>query len=308
MDRREFLSVTGRMAILSALGPLFHKASAQGLYLPVPYKHPTLGSDSTEPVGKRIINYLDISGSRDDEEYKLDKETLAETIESADFKNAIFYPGGPQSVALAFADFGSLSELRIGWLDVRKGQEYKLIQVAKEIRELPRRESGGTSQVAALTNAALCLDNCPWQAKRSIVDLFTDGAQNTNGSNSDVKNNVEMLARNQKATINALITLDEADFEKWVKDYLLTPPGFFSSDGSPLEPGFCKIVATQRSSSNDPGNTGGQTHTVVEYHKAVQLAYRRKLILETAGIELEDLRKLDMQRINGGSLPLRNML
>ena len=134
------------------------------------------------------------------------------------------------------------------------------------------------------------LENCPWKGGRNIVDMITDGKS----SPLSLKGPIEALATKHEATVNALITLDDdaPNLDKFAAKHLVTPSGFVKSNGKPLDPGFVKIVATQLSTKS-PG-------AMVEYHKAMELAFRRKLILEVAGLELEELRGIALTR------PLQN--
>ena len=63
-------------------------------------------------------------------------------------------------------------------------------------------------------------------------------------------------------------------------------------DGSYLEPGFVKAVATEYSEESSTG--------ISAYYKAMELACRRKFVLEVAGITLEELQ----QKMGRDHLPL----
>lgn len=259
--------------------------------MPKVFTHETLTSVSKEDVGTRLVCLFDVSASIDATEYEVQLESMAAAIGSQDFQDAIFFKGGPESVAICVVDFGDTAGLRIGWVDIRKGDEAKLKLLANEIRHLTRRESGNTNHGSAMEVALACLENCPWKAKRSIVDLITDGKHN---SGPEPQPFIKKLTA-EGATVNALITLDnEADIEEWMRKNILTPPGVRKADGTPLEPGFVKVVATQKSATN-PG-------AIVEYRKAMELAFRRKLILEVAGLDIEkapDWRKLGEEGARG---------
>lgn len=283
MDRRLFLKASA-----GALGTMFAATTGrvfaqQTEYVvpPVRFVHPTLASNNPAQVGVRLVCLYDVSGSIDSTEHDIQLEVMAEAIGSEDFRNAIFYQGGPQSLAICVADFGSTAEMRIGWIDIRKGDDDKLKLLAHEIRQLKRREVGSTNHATALEYSIQCLDKCPWRGKRSIVDMLTDGENNEGGDSAqrmDIAR--DMLAKKHEATINALITLDgDANLEQWARKNLVTESKYIKADGTYLDPGFVKVVATQQT---DQG-------ALVKYHDAMKMAFRRKLILEVAQLELEDL-------------------
>lgn len=289
MNRRSFLraalgSVGGLLVAQYGLAsPREYMVQAAN---PVPptFVHPKLASNRTAPVGARIVCLYDISASIDEAEHNIQLDVMAETIASEDFKNAIFYPGGPQSLAICVADFGDTGEVRVPWIDIGPGEEDKLKLLAHEIRGLKRRQFGSTNHISGLRIANDCMANCPWQAKRSIVDVLTDGEHNSGGGLSELTALRDQLATQHETTINALITLDNNSFEleKWAKDNLITPARFLKRNGALLDPGFVKIVATQQT---DAG-------ALVKYNDAMKIAFRRKLILEVAGIELDELHKI----------------
>lgn len=287
MNRRTFLkSIAGSAAAVFAAQsgialaePPHQIFNPQIVTSPI---HPTLASNSTDAVGLRLVCIYDVSGSIDETEHKFQLDAMANALETKDFQDAIFYRGGPQSIAISFVDFGDDAAMRIPWVDIRKGDGYKLPLLANEVRQLRRREDGGTNHVGALKQAIKNFDVCPWKAERTIIDVLTDGEHNAGAW--DLTGTRETLTKQYEATINALITIDEDDLEDWTKEKLVTPPGHIKRDGRVLDAGFVKVVGTQQSSKN-PG-------ALIEYHQAVEMAFRRKLILEVAGIELEELHKV----------------
>lgn len=285
MNRRDFLKAAayglGGLAVLKPGLILAEPDELSALNLPSGFIHPVMGSANPDPVSVRLICWFDVSGSIDANEYEEQINAMASAIGSQDFQDAVFFRNGPQSLAICVADFGSHAALRIPWLDVRPGQGYKLTQLANEVMGLKRRESGSTNHFSALVESARFFENCPWSATdRNVVDILTDGQDNVGDGLPEEA--VEVLARQHEATVNALITVppNEKDLEEWTKKYLATPGHFIRSDGRALDRGFVKVVARQ-----DSGNTFNKVH------KSMQLAFRQKLILEVADIELENLRK-----------------
>lgn len=257
--------------------------------------HSTLASNNPDPVGVRLILWFDVSSSIDENEYHAQLDAMASAIRSKDFQDALSFSYGPQSIALCVADFGTNVELRIPWLDVRPGENDKLRALAAEITGLERRENGMTSHVSALHHSLDCFQNCPWEAQRSIVDIMTDGKNNNGGSADAVKAFVKKLATDHEATVNALVTVPytQKDLKEWSTKNLVTPGGFIKKDGSALDRGFVKIVAVQ-----DRGNT------LNKMGDAMRIAFRQKLILEVADLEIEELRQQVASERRAGPLGL----
>lgn len=309
MNRRAFLKaaaygIGGAAAVKSGLvfagkglssSPLqsqYNLAAAEGASR---FIHPTMASNSLDPVGVRLVCWFDVSGSIDNNEYDAQLEAMASAIRSQDFQDAVYFSHGPQSLAICVADFGSSADIRIPWLDIRKGDKHKFHQLADEITGLTRRETGSTSHISALGFSMDCLDNCPWEATRTVVDVMTDGKNNTGGSNTTVKSYVKNLAEDYEATVNALVTVtsSERDLDEWARKTLVTPGGFIKQDGRALDRGFVKVVARQ-----DNGNT------LNKVHDAMRIAFREKLILEVADLELDNLREQVTKERRAGPLGL----
>ena len=185
LSRRAFL-MAGGAAATSLLLPkagfsmpddMDRDTDLPGVVLPKGYKHPTLASDSTEPVGVSLICLFDSSSSIDTRELEIELGAMAEAFRSEEIKGALFGEGGPESMAVCVADFGSRTRMRIPWLDVRKGEAWKLDALAGEIERLPRRELGNTYETTALQYCLQFMNHLPWEAKRSVVDVITDPTQ-----------------------------------------------------------------------------------------------------------------------------------
>jgi hypothetical protein len=243
---------------------------------PVSVVHPTLASSSLKPVGARMVLLFDVSYSVDDLELQAQTEAMSEAIGSEDFKNAIFYPGGPGSIAICVAEFHDEAKLRIGWVDVRKGEEYKLKQLAKEVADLERVDGGSTSQVYALRLARKLLKEAPWEGESNKVCLITDGKENVYHKNREdselLHEEVSELAEKYGATVNAFITetRSESDLKEWSEENLITKDKHLREKDNPVDPGFVMVVATQNSAKN-PG-------AMVKYINAMRLALRSTII------------------------------
>ena len=228
--------------------------------------------DNSETVGARLVFLFDSSGSIDNTEYQVQLDAMADALGSQDFRDAIFFDSGPGSVAICFADYGSSAAVRIDWVEIRKGDDKKLKELADRVANLERRESGSTSHAAGFNLAAERFKNCPWPSDRNIVNITTDGK--TNQDRDILPQSRDNLIRNYKATINALVTIvyGEEDLDVWSGEHLTTPTGFYKNDKDILEPGFYKIVADQVSERNNGG--------ISKHKDAMRWAFQRSLVIE----------------------------
>jgi hypothetical protein len=243
-----------------------------------------------EEVGARLLCVFDASSSVSDAEYAVQLRATASAIRSQDFRDAIFFAGGPGSLSIAFMSFGSSCDIEIPWVDIREGDDAKLLRLADEVEGLGRRESGMTHHVKALFYAALCMQYCPWQGTRSIVDFMTDGKDNDNLQPREelIRGAVRQLGIDHRATVNALITVDpssaDADLEAWTNENIITPPGIVSADAQYVTPGFNQVVAFERSEETSRG--------IVLYERTMETAFKEKLIREVAGLTPDELNRV----------------
>lgn len=245
--------------------------------IPVESYFHEMASDSTEPVGVAYVFGVDVSGSitSHNNEYQSQLNSLAETIESSDFRQAIFMPGGPGSAAIMVADYGTGSMLTVGWIDLRENDPARFQEVANIIRAIPRRESGVTNHHMFLQNALIGLDflDQRWGANRKLVIVKTDGVA-TNGPSSVVPYRQE-LAERHGASISTLVTrVRNQDVYTWSRNHLTTPANtFIGPDGRFVPQGITVEVATELET---------QSADIASYRDRVLLAIRRLTLTQTA--------------------------
>ena len=120
---------------------------------------------------------LDVSGSVDAQEYRLQTDGLANALEDPEVAEAFLaFPEAP--VALFVFEWSGLNSQRVlqDWIDIRSLND--LAQVADRLRRTTRSEKDGATAVgealefgtAALANRRMC-----W---RLVLDLSGDGASN----------------------------------------------------------------------------------------------------------------------------------
>ena len=247
------------------------------------YKHPELATNSNAPVGMAIVCAIDISGSISSPsgEYHSQIQALGEAIASDDFRQSIFMPGGPESVAICVVDYDDRSKLLIPWVDFRNDDPAKFVQLGVEVQSLERRSNGGTEHAAALENASLCFGNLPWESHRNSVNVMTDGTSSV----TNVQNWRRILAEEFDATIYALVTEGNysATLNPWAEKNLVTPGNTYTKkDGRPLPAGFVHTVATERQTQ-----TLGSSPGTGPFRDQVRLALRRQVILQTASLDID---------------------
>lgn len=244
------------------------------------FTHPSLASESEEPVGARLLCVFDASSSVDNREYTVQQNVTAAALRSPDFKEAVY--SGPGSLAIAFMAFGSRADIVIPWLDIRQGDDDKFEQLAQSVEALSRPESGSTYHIRALHYAMLSMGYCPWQAQRGIVDFMTDGKDNDSFTPREpfVQLSVRQLAEEFNTTVNTLLTINptgnDGDLEEWANANLLTPAGLQYRGGQFVNPGFSKVVAFE--------STDDSTSAIVRYEREMEIAFKEKLIREVVGL------------------------
>jgi hypothetical protein len=237
----------------------------------------SLASDSQKPVNARLVCVFDNSGSVNDTEYEIVRDSMAEAISSEEFLYGLCYTGGPQSIAICVVEFDSGARLRIGWVDIRvdvqptdsdeeiakkrKEAGDRLKELAAKIRGMKRSNSGDTAQIRGLQMAGLCLQHCPWGDEKgdyvvpvvNKLNMVTDGEENdvTGNQEQALKDYVATIARDFHATVNALMTEvpEYKDLNEYLAKFMATPSGFVETDGHghvvPVEAGFVATVATR---------------------------------------------------------------
>ncbi len=276
------------------------------------YRHKTLASNSTEPVGVQLVLAMDTSGSMSYEEFAIELQATATALNSELFRNAIKYKAGEQSVAIAVIDFDHVANVRVKWVDIRgkdiNDKPYnpddplnsslapdKLDALSQEVLTIWRQSEGGTVIGKALNLSKSLFLWSPWglaEGGKRVLDVFGDGA-----SAYDVRPRRDELAA-LGITINGFaIVNDEPDLEKYFEEFLVTNFFIKSPDGFYSEPGRVWAVARNlKEEDNDEAE-------LASFFGEVTRAMKQKITFEVAGLEGYYRTLAKLKRVPMFSLP-----
>lgn len=295
--------ITRRQSLMG-LGAAF-AAAATGARAIAPAACPIhpLASRSDEPVGLKLLLMNDTSDSISDEEYFIMNSAVASALSSEHVAQALFSEGGPHSLAIAVAEFDSETRWRSGWLDIRKGDpdaKDRLNALGREVLSYERQGSPKdrfTYINRALEFARAGLAGCPWQAKRSVLDFMGDGEDNDTNNSCGNDETVDVCPRkegysvrnirdsrdrlaNDGVTINGFAMIGTIhELDSYYRNNIQTPDDFFGPDGEPVPSGFVLSVA------KDIQDNGNFEKDILPFQQSVTIGFRRKMVLEIAGLK-----------------------
>ncbi|TRC92712.1 DUF1194 domain-containing protein [Mesorhizobium sp. WSM4303] len=145
--------------------------------------------DSTDEVDVAIVLAADMSGSINDTEAALQRESYASALESADVLKVI-KEGMHGRIAVTFVEwssFGSL-ETRVDWAILSDANDASFIAEAirrKSERERSAPHGSKTSISYAIDVSVVALDKLPVPTLRRIIDISGDGTNNDGSSLED---------------------------------------------------------------------------------------------------------------------------
>ena len=196
-----------------------------------------------------LVLAVDVSSSINDERFKLQREGIAEGLESKDILDAV--TGGPQqTIELAVVEWSEDQSVLIDWTIVRNRAD--MDSVLDALRTSPRPRVGYATNVGGGIGMAIALfDSAPLVPERKVIDVSGDGQENNGKVRAE---QVRDAAVAKDITINGLpITSgEEPEVDQWYKSHVVGGDGAFM------------IVANGYDSFSD--------------------AMRKKLALEVAGV------------------------
>jgi len=187
--------------------------------------HPGMAASN---VGEKLFLSLDTSGSIDNTEYSLQTNGWANAFNSASIRSTIMAtPGGIAVSAGQWSDFAGANTSPYGIPWTLLDNQTTIDGFVTSLRNLSREFSGGTG-VAAGVNAGVnaLLDNSLYSSGKLVLDISSDGTENSGGNVAAAKAN----AIANSVTINALAI--EGDFgvsgvTDWYNANVVTHPDGF---------------------------------------------------------------------------------
>ena len=180
--------------------------------------------DAAAQADVALVLAVDVSGSVSDARFRLQREGIAQAIDSDEFA-AVVSAGNHRAVEIAVVEWAEEQALIVPWTVLRSRQD--LAALAHRLRAAPRSwvhtrtdPSGGIAAAAALFAKA------PLSPTRQVIDVSGDGAQNS-GEISTAEARDAALARD--ITINGLpITSgDDPHVDDWYRAHVVGGPGHF---------------------------------------------------------------------------------
>lgn len=280
------------------------------------FAHPTLASESNEPVTMQLGLAMDTSASMSDEEYALQLRATAHALNSRLVRSAIRYRG---SVSIFVIDFGTTARLRMGWVDLRAEDlnEYphynmgytgqygedvrlsdspdKLDMLVQEILSMPRLESGSTRIWTGMQLSEEMFSNAPWiPIEGRVLDIFGDGTPDDQGTTNVMRQRLADIGVtiNGFAIVNDVPTLEE-NYQRNVVTLQNQTGQCFSytfnqgSYGEARHEEWCIETIPGRvwAMARNVESRGNGAGNVLAFYDEVTMAMKQKISVELAGLE-----------------------
>ena len=211
------------------------------------------------PVDVALVLVDDVSGSINDDEYKLEKQGYYDAFTNPGVISAI--QGGPiGAIAVAFVEFAGEGQIEnvVGWTVIHDAQSSRAF--AQKLQDAPRSSWGHTAIGEGVTLAMQDLADSGLQATRRVIDVAGDGTNNSGRPVEDARDE----AAKQGIVINGLAIANESDIP-WLQRHTHPPGGLGNYYRHSV--------------------TAGETSFVLEVHsyQSFTEAVTRKLVQEIAG-------------------------
>jgi len=171
-----------------------------------------------------LVLAVDVSSSINDERFKLQREGIAEGLESKEILDAI--ASGPrQTIELAVVEWSEDQSVLVDWTIVRNRADMDSVLAA--LRTKPRPRVGYRTNVGGGIGKAIALfDSAPLVPERKVVDVSGDGEQNHGKLKAE---QVRDAAVAKDITINGLpITSgEEPEVDRWYESHVVGGDGAF---------------------------------------------------------------------------------
>ncbi len=174
---------------------------------------------AAEPVDVALVLVDDVSGSINDDEYKLEKQGYYAAFTSPGVISAI--QGGPiGAIAVAFVEFAGAGQVDnvVGWTVVRDADSSRAF--AQKVQDAPRSSWGHTAIGEGITLGIQDLAASGVQPTRRIIDVAGDGTNNSGRPAEEARDE----AAKQGIIINGLAIANESDIP-WLQQHTHPPGG-----------------------------------------------------------------------------------
>ena len=166
---------------------------------------------------------LDVSGSIDFDEMRLQFDGLAAALADARFARAI--QAGPRRLIAmtVYTWSGSLERVAVlvPWVGMRSGKDAQAVAALMRTAESGFRLARSTSLTVAVEAGTAILGECPWFADRQLLNVAGDGATNTGPGPAPARDR----ATDRGIVINALVVGDNRETVEHYRREVVGPPG-----------------------------------------------------------------------------------
>jgi Protein of unknown function (DUF1194) len=174
-------------------------------------------------VDRAIVLAVDVSGSVNEERYRLQMQGYSKAFRSPEVVNAITN-GVRHAIAVTLVEWSAPNEQMqmIEWTVIDGEASARSFAIA--LAEIPRAFSSTTSISGAINYAVELLETCPHDTRRKVIDVSGDGANNAGRPVDEARD--AAIARG--ITINGLpILADEAGVDTHYRAHVVGGPGAF---------------------------------------------------------------------------------
>jgi Protein of unknown function (DUF1194) len=174
---------------------------------------------AAQAVDVALVLVDDVSGSINDDEYKLEKQGYYDAFTNSGVVSAI--QGGPiGAIAVAFVEFAGEGQVEtvVNWTVIHDAASSRAF--AQKLQDAPRSSWGHTAIGEGVTLAMQDLAGSGVQATRRVIDVAGDGTNNSGRPVEDARDE----AAKQGIVINGLAIANESDIP-WLQRHTHPPGG-----------------------------------------------------------------------------------
>jgi Protein of unknown function (DUF1194) len=171
-----------------------------------------------------LVMAVDVSSSVNEERFSLQREGIANGLESKEILNAI--AGGPhQTIELAIVEWSERQYVVVDWTIIHGRAD--LDAVLHALRTNPRPQVGFRTNVAGgIVKAIALFDSAPLLADRKIIDVSGDGQQN-DGKLAAEEARDSAVAKDITTNGLPITSGDEPEVDRWYKAHVVGGDGAF---------------------------------------------------------------------------------